>query len=211
MMFSELLNKLPKHLADELNTVTIQSGDIITNQEAPPFFVFIVLRGTVKAFHTNERGQEFLIGIFGNNELFGELEYFTKTNYFGTVEALTECEIVKIPHAVFEKILEHDFKMSVELCQALSNRLLKLSDRTVQSSYYPLEFLIAKFLVNESNDISSDTIIISRENMSSYFGTNIRSINRILKKFADEKLITTRKNDIVIESLDGLKRIYKQY
>ncbi len=36
MMFSDLLNKLPKHLADELNTVTIPGGEIITNQDAPP-------------------------------------------------------------------------------------------------------------------------------------------------------------------------------
>ena len=209
IMFEDYIKNLPEKIQAEITSFKVESNKIIIAQDTLPTHVHLVKKGTMKAFHTNEKGQEFLFGIFGQDEWLGELEFFTKTKSMGTIETITDCELYRIPYEIFDAVLKINSLLMFEICNTLAERLAKLTERSVEVSYYPLEYLVAKYIVNQSSDSGNDIINVVKEDMAHYFGTNLRSINRILKKFADDGWITTNKNEIEILTKSKLKQVYR--
>lgn len=211
LMLSQLLNKMPNGLRADVKKITPEKNALIICQGALPEFIYLVKKGTVKVFHTNERGEQFLFGLFGQDEIFGELEYFTGVNYLCSVKTITACEIMQFPKNLFEVILREAPGIYEEICSSLAARLLRISQRTTDSSYYPLEFLLAKFFFNETKDNNSTEIQIEKENLSAYFGANIRSINRVIKQFVDAGIVSLNRKQLTIKNIKKLEQIIKSY
>lgn len=206
-----LLNTIIDQYPDLFESKKIQPKEIIISQGYKPSIVFWVKGGIVKAFHTNENGQEFLIELFGTGEIFGELEFFDKKNYFASVESITNCDIVFINHYNFEQLLKIESSLLRNITDNMAARLLKISERTVSRSYFPLEYLIVKFLLSEMKSKNEKLLSISKTNLAQYFGTNIRSINRILKSLAESKCIKISENHVEILSNKKIMKILKNY
>lgn len=194
------LNIVNKIIEKETAGYFFKEGDLVIKQDTSPNNLFIIKKGTVKAFHVNEKGQEFLLAVMGSKEIFGELEFFTKTNYMASIECISDCEIIRFSYKEFEQLLKNENGLLLNLCSKLADRLLSISQRTLAHSYYSLEYLISKYLMNEYFSRDKSEIVISKENLASYFGTNLRSVNRILKKLSDDKIISVSKNHIQIVS-----------
>lgn len=197
MTWENVVNRI---MEKEGERCSFKEGDLVIKQDTHPNKLYLIKTGTVKAFHVNEKGQEFLLAVMGSKEIFGELEFFTKTNYMASVKCISDCEMIKFSYEEFEQLLKNETGLLLNLCSKLANRLLLISQRTLAHSYYSLEYLISKYLMNEYFSRSKSEIEISKENLASYFGTNLRSVNRILKKLSDENIILVDKNQIKILS-----------
>ena len=208
-MFYETVKNISEELYSQIDEIIIPANEILISQDSEPRYLYMVVKGSVKVYRTNEKGQEFLFGLFGKGEFFGELEYFTNINYFSSVETISDCTILRFTKNLFEKILNEKPGLYRIFCSSISFRLLKLSQRSTESSYYPLEVLLAKFLDNEMKDNESSEINIIKENLAGYFGSNVRSINRILKKFSDKKILIAEGNKIEVLERERLRNVYK--
>jgi CRP-like cAMP-binding protein len=210
-MFYETINNLPDYFYSRIEEISLPANKILIHQEGELRYLYMVKKGSVKVYHTNEKGQEFLFGLFGQGEFFGELEYFTNTNYFSSVETISECTVLRFTKELFKEILETSPALFALFCSSISFRLLKISQRSTEASYYPLEVLLAKFLDNEIKDNKTSEVNVIKENLAGYFGTNVRSINRILKKFSDNKIITINGSRIEIINPVLLQKIFYKY
>lgn len=210
-MFYESIKNIPGELYSRIEELILPPNEIILEQDTEPRYLYVVVKGSVKVYHTNTKGQEFLFGLYGQGEIFGELEYFNNIKYFSSVETISESIILRLSKVVFEKILEEKPELYKEFCSSLSERLFKLSQRTTESSYYPLEILLAKFFMNEMKDANTGKFNVNKDNLAGYFGTNVRSINRIIKKFSDTGIISLNGSMLFVNNPGGLEEIYKQY
>lgn len=206
-MIEKLINSLPKEYQKLVEVKSFDPGEIIINQGDEFRKVFWVKRGLIKAFHSTEKGQEFLVAVFGENETFGELEYFTKRKNFASIETITTSEIIIIPGDVFAKLLNDNSALHIHITTNICDRLSKISQRTIETNYYSLDYLVSAYLINESARLESNNINISKNDMANYFATNLRSINRILKKYSDSEILTYKNNTVNIINIGKLKKV----
>lgn len=210
-MNSMYVDNLPDHIRRSISLEKYKAGDIIIEQGTNPNYVYLINSGLVKAFNINSRGQEFLFEVFGTQEYFGEMEFFTESNYLAYIKCITDCEVYKISYKIFNEILKNDHNLFLGLARFMGTRMLKISERFVESSYYPLEFLFSKFLLKISEGSDPNLIIRTREELSNYFGTNVRSINRVIKKLVDSGAITASRDRLEIISEKKLKAVLDLY
>jgi CRP/FNR family transcriptional regulator, cyclic AMP receptor protein len=79
---------------------------------------------------TKKRGHESVVlGNIFSGELVGELSFLDAGPRSATVEALTECELIKIPQEVLEKALATQPKWLAMLVKTLAERLRKTNAR----------------------------------------------------------------------------------
>ncbi|MFA8343656.1 MAG: Crp/Fnr family transcriptional regulator [Rhodothermaceae bacterium] len=210
-MNSEYIDNLPERIRKEISLQSYQSGDIIIEQGTTPNSVYLINSGLVKAFNINSRGQEFLFEVFGTGEYFGEMEFFTESDYLAYIKCMTDCEVYRMSYGTFNEILKNDHKLFVNLAKFMGSRMLKITERFVESSYYPLEFLFSKFLLKMSEGSEPNLIIRTRDELSNYFGTNVRSINRVIKKLAESGAIKANRDRLEIVSEEKLRSILDLY
>ena len=207
----DIKNYLISANSPAIKRIFLNKNSTIIEQDSKAEDVFYMIKGLAKAFNVNEFANEFLFGIYGNDEFFGELEFFTGIKYYNNVETITECELLKIPHHVFDELLKENNNLFMELAKKLADRLYAISKRAVEYSYFPAEYLLSKFLYHEAINGNTKEIMLSKEDTANYLGTNIRTINRVLKKFNDKNLITINKNKIRITDINNLCNIFKSF
>jgi len=210
-MNSEYIENLPDNIKKDISLEIYRAGDIVIEQGTTPNDVYLIKAGLVKAFNINSRGQEFLFEVFGTGEYFGEMEFFTESSYLAFIKCITDCEVFRMSYNTFDEILKNDHSLFVSLAKFMGSRMLKITERFVESSYYPLEFLFSKFLlkINEGSDLN--LIIRTREELSNYFGTNVRSINRVIKKLTDSGAIKAGRDRLEIVSKEKLRSVLDLY
>lgn len=206
-MIENVIEKLPEKLKRLVVYKSYKPGQIILKQDDCFRNVCWVKSGMLKAFHLTEKGQEFLVAVFGEKETLGEIEYFTGNKNFASVEALTDCELILIPENVFKVLIHLDAAFNEYVTTTICDRLSIISMRTIETNYYSLDFLVSKFLLNESVRLAGSSFVVSKKDIANYFATNIRSINRILKRYADMEIISIQNRTITINSFEKLKEI----
>ena len=210
-MNQEYFDILPESIRRKIKIKSIDAEEIIIEQGTRPNYVYYIKSGLVKAYNINSRGQEFLFEVFGTGEYFGEMEFFTESNYLANIKSMTECEVYRMSYKTFDEILKQDHKLFVSLAKFMGTRMLKISERFVESSYYPLEFLFAKFLLKISEGNEPNLIIRTRDELSNYFGTNVRSINRVIRKLSEMGAIVASREKLEIISKQKLKYVLSLY
>lgn len=101
------LAKLPaealKLLALEAETVTIGAGDVVIRQGDAPGPIFIVEEGKLRAFGQDGQRQRDL-AFLRKGDLFGEISVAKDQPRRATVEALSDCRLIKISETTFGKL-----------------------------------------------------------------------------------------------------------
>jgi ATP-binding cassette subfamily B protein len=113
------LAKLPaealKLLALEAETVNIKAGEIIIRQGDGVGPMFIVEEGRLKVWETQSARQR-EIAFLRKGDLFGELSIARNQPRHATIEALTDCRLIRINQATFGKLYAGfpEFKSRIE-------------------------------------------------------------------------------------------------
>lgn len=101
------LAKLPaealKLLALEAEIVTIGAGDVVIRQGDTPGPIFIVEEGKLRAFGQDGQRQRDL-AFLRKGDLFGEISVAKDQPRRATVEALSDCRLIKISETTFGKL-----------------------------------------------------------------------------------------------------------
>ncbi len=191
---------------NQIKEKNVSAGAFIIKQGGDPKEAFVILEGNVKIYHATLKSNEYLMAIAGPGEIVGELEILTEEKNLCSAEALINCRVAVLDRNIYRKWLNEDHKFALLMNQILCSRLQKISTRAAEHLTYPLEYSFLKLIKASALKKSSQTIKISKNEISSYLGTSVRSVNRILKNLHNQKVLSISKNEIQILSMDFLEK-----
>jgi CRP/FNR family cyclic AMP-dependent transcriptional regulator len=99
-------------------------NDKLLTQGDAADYVYILRRGTLRAFITNDK-QDTDLGKIQPGEFVGEMSFINGAPRSANVVAETDCELIEIPINTFEKILYQKPSWAKALMLTLSNRINK--------------------------------------------------------------------------------------
>lgn len=186
---------------------TFRAGEFLIHQGETPQKVFLLLKGAVKIYHSTLKGNEFLMAIVGPGEILGEAEILTGEPQTCSVKTLWESKVAVLSRKAYLDWLSEDKCFSLSVNQVLCYRLQNISTRAATHLSYPLEYSILKLFQRLAEEKKTTVLKITKNEIADYLGASVRSINRILKKYEEQKVIRTMKGEILILSLQALDKL----
>ena len=214
--FEDYFRTAPLWLIDAMVVETIPAGTIFIRENEPVETIYFVGNGKVKATDYRISGITFDFMKPQNMLALGGMEVLMEIDEFKTtLQAETDCILVKVARAKYEKWLNSDieaFRLEAKISatslleEVRRNRLylfLQGADR--------LAFLYVE-LYETHNKNGVRRIKESRTSMADETGLCLKSISRAIRKFLDEGLVTKNGNQILInpEQYEGLKKIIEE-
>lgn len=199
---SYYLDTCPYFIKSKFININFKTFDKILKQNDEPSFVYIIKKGKVKVYSLAPTQIKYLERIYCEYELFGELEIFADKPILNYVEALEPCEVIKIPKDTFLEWIKHDSDFSLYIHVQMSNKMYHTSVNSKANIVYTLKYRIVFFLWRFLDEHNLDSI--HKDIIVEGVGSNIRSVNRIIKELVDENLIEYNKGFIKVNDMHKL-------
>ncbi len=204
MKDSELLDFLrncPKDISKNFKLRYFRYGQKLLTQGKVANNIYILLEGNVKTYHSDYMGMKYLEDIDTSETVFGELEALIDKEIVTTVEAISSCKIIEIPKEIFIKWMDIDSKFSLYISKLIAQRNYDSCIRERTNAIYPLRYRVMYFIYNT---LYKNNLVITKDLIVEGVGSNIRSINRILKQLIDDGILRYKSGSICIESIELL-------
>lgn len=188
---------------------SFRKEEIILNAEDRLDSIIILKSGKLKTYSLSENGAKHLMRIYEAGGLLGDVEVFTDSVVICFVEAMEDGEMYVIKREHFLKWMEHDFNISLYIVRQLAEKLINTGIKMRSAVSYPLKYQVLlyiwKYVSQYKNNCIPKVLIVEE------LGSNIRSINRILKQLAEEGIIINLIGKIKIEDLNLVLTMMSQY
>ncbi len=106
--------------------MTFVKDDFIIRQGEPADRAFIILRGEVAVFE-NYKNSQFDFQVLGNMGFFGELALLARFNWFFSVQARSDVELISLNRKSFQKVItkspDHQYMLTERIVQLRIQRL----------------------------------------------------------------------------------------
>ncbi|MBL3657628.1 Crp/Fnr family transcriptional regulator [Fulvivirga sediminis] len=181
-----ILKYISQNLSEVFITKEFNKGEIILSQNKNVNHISIIQSGLVKCYRSEANGKDFIQEFFGAGEIFGEIEFFTHTVSFCSIEALQELHIYQLPHKDFANLLNSDPQFNQLIMNSLAQKISYKAQRHAFQGSHATENSLMKIL-NETPDLFN---IISKQDMANYLGITLRSLNRILLQLSGKEGLT---------------------
>ena len=199
---SYYLDTCPDFIKDKFININFKTFDKILKQNEDPSFVYIIKKGKVKVYSLTPTQLKYLERIYCEYELFGELEVFIDKPILNFVEAVEPCEVIKIPKDTFLEWIKYDSDFSLFIHVQMAEKMYHTSISSKANIAYTLKSRIIFFLWSFLDEHNLDSF--HKDILVEGVGSNIRSVNRIIKELVDESLIEYNKGFIKVKDMDKL-------
>ena len=199
---SYYLDTCPDFIKDKFININFKTFDKILKQNEDPSFVYIIKKGKVKVYSLTPTQLKYLERIYCEYGLFGELEVFIDKPILNFVEAVEPCEVIKIPKDTFLEWIKYDSDFSLFIHVQMAEKMYHTSISSKANIAYTLKSRIIFFLWSFLDEHNLDSV--HKDILVEGVGSNIRSVNRIIKELVDESLIEYNKGFIKVKDMDKL-------
>ena len=199
---SYYLDTCPDFIKDKFININFKTFDKILKQNEDPSFVYIIKKGKVKVYSLTPTQLKYLERIYCEYELFGELEVFIDKPILNFVEAVEPCEVIKIPKDTFLEWIKYDSDFSLFIHVQMAEKMYHTSISSKANIAYTLKSRIIFFLWSFLDE--HYLVSVHKDILVEGVGSNIRSVNRIIKELVDESLIEYNKGFIKVKDMDKL-------
>ena len=144
-----------------------------------------------------------------NGELLGDVEIFTDSSVICYLEGMDDGEIYVIKREHFLQWMEQDFNVSLYIVRQLAQKLINTGMKMQSAVSYPLKYQVLLYIWKYISQYKTNCIpklLIVEE-----LGSNIRSINRILKQLAEEGMIVNLNGKIQVDDLNLILAMISDY
>jgi CRP-like cAMP-binding protein len=174
-----------------------------------PKGIYLLIKGKVKAFRTNDQGKEFIIDLYKEGDFFGYSSLLEDGKYTDSTAALEDSTVCLIPKEDFFSLIYKNADVSRKFINLMSNNLKDKEEKLIKLAYNSVRKRVAEALSTLSNRYKKEeeagfTISISREDLANLAGTATETTIRTLSDFKEEGLISIDRGSITILNEEGL-------
>ncbi len=158
-------------------------------------YYFQVIKGGVKMNNYNDRGNEFIQGIFGKNKSFGEPPLLINYKYPANAIAINDLSIYRLPKNKFKELLLSHNKIHYDFTKLISHRIYYKATMANGISSNSAEEAILTLFKYLKNDVHENKVPFglkvefTRKNIAGLLGLSIEATIRTIKKLELEKKV----------------------
>ena len=199
-----------KYAREQLSIRVLKKGQVLFREGTLSKGVYIVRKGRVKIYHTNDEGRESIIYIYRRAEFFGYRPLLAGEPQPITAAALDSAEVYFLPAQVFAELLERSDTLAKQLLINLSREFSVWINKVTVFSQFAVKERVALGLlllckVYNTEDNPRPAIVIGRDDLASFVGTAKETVVRMLRVFKDSKIITSKGARITLLKPDVLR------
>ena len=166
--------------------------------------IYIIKKGKVKIFQTNNDGKEGIVYIYRKGDYFGYRPLLAEEPHPVSAVAMDNVIASFVPKEHFLEVLATSPALAKELIVNLSkefsvwiNKMTIFSQHSVKDRV-ALSLLILHKVYQKHDDTKNVSISINRDDFAGFVGTAKETLVRMLRIFKDEKIIATKGTKIII-------------
>ncbi len=200
---------------EKKNNIKCNSGKSIILEGTPVMGIYFIYKGKVKITVTGENNKEHIVRLANDSHVVGHMAYGFE-NYPLGATALDDCNICFIDNKTLNELLLDSPTFAITMMHFYASELRKaeirikyISQMTVREKViYSLVYLIETFGLTKENMLDVE---ISRQEVAEIAGTTAEQVSREISVLTKEKIITTQKKRIIINSYKKLQEFVKTY
>ena len=165
-----------------------RKGEIVFSQGDVADAVFYIQKGKVKVGVVSEQGKEAVIALLAKEDFFGEGCLAGQTRRMATVEAMTDCVIMRLEKAAIVRLIHTEPAFSQLFIAHLLGRAIRVESDLVDQLFNSSEKRLARLLLllaNFGKEGKPEPVIakISQETLAEMIGTTRARVSFFMNKF----------------------------
>lgn len=159
---------------------SFEKGERILTQNEVSSKIMLIKNGITKCYFVEENDKEYIVEFLGKGEIIGEIEVIKNVSCLCSIEAMTEVSVYSMTIPYFQSLIKSDLTLNNLLLDVFAERIVNTSSRASYQQLHTTEHTLSQLL-----DLKSKEMEISKEDMASYLGITVRSLNRALKEIKE--------------------------
>lgn len=196
----DLFKELDKIQLNELAIVAeekdFKKGEVLIEEGAVGFDVYLIYGGSVKIYRLSEDGKEVSLAVKGSGDIAGEMALFDHGVRTAYVEAIEDCKTYKIARSDFENILKNNPGMAIQLLRVLSKRISDNNQRLEAITTKSLKERVLSVLLTLQAYMPK--INISQEQLASLVGATRPRVTEALSELRSEGKINITGHEMTV-------------
>lgn len=194
--------KRPIHKSDKL----YKSGQPLTS-------LFAIRSGTFKTYTINQQGDEQITGFHLPGDLLG-FDAIANQQHPSFAQALETGMVCEIPFQMLDKLSSTLPKLRQQIYKLMSTEintdqsmLALLNQKTAEQRLATFIIMLSKRYKTLNFSENEFRLTMTRGDIGNYLGLTIETISRLLNRLSKQGLITVRGKLIIIDDIEGLKKV----
>lgn len=155
-----------------------------------PRYLYLVERGKIKLYKTNDFGKEYIIHYCQPGEFLGYSSLISgHDTYSFSASAMEDSELRLIPREDFKNLLDADLNVASRMIKMLANNVRNKEEQLMQLAYDSIRKRVADTLVGIAEKENAMDFDILREDLAKMVGTAKESVIRTLTDFRESGYI----------------------
>jgi CRP/FNR family cyclic AMP-dependent transcriptional regulator len=215
-LFAELDPADISQLAQITRRQKFGAGTIITTQgDVDNADMYGVLNGILKVTTRGAHGQEILVNLMQVGDLFGEVAFLDRQHRSATVTSLNAGELLVIPRAGLDLLLNRSPKVAIAMLTAQSRLVRRLTERAEDNAFLDVRARLAKRLVALADYFGTPLgprevalqVALSQRDLGDMVQAKPASVSRCMREWVKLGLIERSKGRLVILDRERLQDV----
>ena len=147
-LFTNLDDEVFAILTSELTEVELSRGASAFHEGDQGDQLYVIMSGKIKLGRTASDGRENLVAVLGPGEIFGEMALFNPAPRNATATAVSATRLAGLRHENLRRAIASSPDVSVQLLQALAQRLSKTNESLADLVFSDVPGRVAKALLD---------------------------------------------------------------
>ena len=213
-LFSKLSDRELDDLVQVSRLMTLGAREELCHKGDPGSQVYLISKGRLKAVTTSAEGDDMVFNIMAPGEVCGELALLSGGRRTATITAIDESELIVLDRREFLPFLRSHPEAAIKLLEVLAERQLRLSELVEDTTFLNLPARLAKKLLSLSRAYGSETadgiridLKLSQGELGDLVATTRESINKQIKSWSAEGLVSMKNRVVTIHRIDDLEAL----
>jgi len=182
-----------------------KKNEIILSEEDTNKYMYVILKGRVRAVQATEEGREIVLGMHSTGEMFGEISLIDENTVPASVIAATDSLVATISREVFVEWLHTRPKILDNLLDMLCRRLRESMERirmlNMNNASQRIQMLFMK-LIRDYGEKQGEAYLLklklTHNEIANMTGLTRETVTRIMKRWKSEGLLLAKGGTFVI-------------
>jgi len=204
------LDHLKNYFIDNAEEYSYKSGETIYHEGDNSNYVFLIYKGVVKSYKSDEQGKELITALHKDDDLFGFTSFLHNISYQESATAIENTVVYRLLKQELKNILNKNHAVTLDLIDYLTDNVSEIKDQLLQMAYSSVRKKTAVTILQFAEKIrksSEDGIRISRSDLASVAGIATETFIRTLSELKKDGLIDIEGRNIKILNMDRLRKV----
>lgn len=167
--------------------------------------VYFIVNGLVKAYKTDENGNEHIVSFLKTGDMFPHTGFFSQSPYPATAEAIVDTTLLAIPGRSFEQLIIDIPQISIKVMNAMGAKIKDLQEKLQQLTGNDVQDRVIAFLgqLAQNYGVEVDGVIhinlpMTNQEFANTIGSTRETVNRLINQLRKEGIIETKRNGFII-------------